>query len=198
MIRHFPTKGNLEKRYVGRTDESILKINPSNLRFMVEGQDQKEMLSSIQNVFVSPLVRCRQTRDLVFPYKREQIISNFTECDFGEFEYKNYQDLNMDPEYIKWMETGELKHFPKGESLEMFKQRSVQGFLECMELCRTHKWNSVAMVVHGGTIMSIMESIMEPKMDFYHWHVKNGEGYCLTFDERSNKYAYSTIDLFGC
>ena len=38
------------------------------------------------------------------------------------------------------------------------------------------------MVVHGGTIMNIMEAYALPKKEFYEWHVDNGCGYLVELD----------------
>ena len=38
------------------------------------------------------------------------------------------------------------------------------------------------LVVHGGTIMSIMERYVVSEKSFYDWHVKNGEGYLVVVE----------------
>lgn len=40
-----------------------------------------------------------------------------------------------------------------------------------------------ALVVHGGTIMNIMEEYADIQKPFYEWHVKNGGGYEVELDE---------------
>lgn len=40
----------------------------------------------------------------------------------------------------------------------------------------------VAFVVHGGTIMSILEAFAEEKKNYYDWQVKNGCGYVASTD----------------
>jgi alpha-ribazole phosphatase len=37
-------------------------------------------------------------------------------------------------------------------------------------------------VVHGGTIMSVMEKYAVPKGNYYDFQVKNGQGYITEFD----------------
>ena len=39
-----------------------------------------------------------------------------------------------------------------------------------------------ALVIHGGTIMNIMEKYALPKKEFYEWHVGNGCGYLVELD----------------
>ena len=39
-----------------------------------------------------------------------------------------------------------------------------------------------ALVIHGGTIMNIMEAYADRARPFYEWHVKNGGGYEIEID----------------
>ena len=55
MFRHFATAGNLEKRYIGTTDEPILPVSS------VSGVPEVEI------VLASPLLRCRETAGLLYP-----------------------------------------------------------------------------------------------------------------------------------
>ena len=41
----------------------------------------------------------------------------------------------------------------------------------------------VALVIHGGTIMNIMEEYADIQKPFYEWHVRNGGGYEVELDE---------------
>ena len=41
---------------------------------------------------------------------------------------------------------------------------------------------SMAFVVHGGTIMAILEKYGYPERDYYGWNVKNGHGWTGDFD----------------
>ena len=54
---------------------------------------------------------------------------------------------------------------------------------ECLEENET----SVALVVHGGTIMSIMEKFDTDGKGFYEYQVKNGNGYVLRLNEEQWK-----------
>ena len=40
-----------------------------------------------------------------------------------------------------------------------------------------------ALVVHGGTIMSILAAYAAEKEEFYHWQIKNGEGFRMLVNE---------------
>ena len=133
LIRHGVTKGNQEGRYVGRTDEPVLCGELERLKYL------GGTLSLVQHVFSSPLLRCRQSGEALFfsnniligeisqgcsPLKEAtgnmQIIPEFREMDFGEFEYKNYQELNGNPAYQQFIDSGGTIAFPGGEEPEEF------------------------------------------------------------------------------
>ena len=162
MIRHGKTYGNSRGRYIGTTDEPLL----------LEEADQ---------VFASPLMRCVQTAEILFPGQEPCLIPEFAECDFGEFENKNYQELSDNPDYQKWIDSGGTLGFPGGESMVEFQERCLAGMERVVAMSYEKDWEEIALVVHGGTIMSILGAYGFPKQDYFEWHVNNGEGYRVRF-----------------
>lgn len=168
MVRHFATAGNLEKRYIGVTDEDI------KTECVPEYALEKW---KPEVVIVSPLKRCRQTAEILFHGTEQIVCDKMRECDFGLFEGKNYLELTGDPAYQSWIDSGGTESFPGGEDPMDFRRRSVCGFEEMMEKMIEEKRQKLAVVVHGGTIMSVMEAFDPEKQEFYHWQVKNGNGF---------------------
>jgi len=188
LIRHFATEGNLEKRYIGVTDEEIkaecvlehtLK-KEENRRY---GKKNGRAKWEPELVIVSPLRRCRQTAEILFPGAEQVVCEQMRECDFGLFEGKNYQELTGNPKYQSWIDSGGTKAFPGGEDPMEFRKRCVCGFEQMMEKMIKGKRKKIAFVVHGGTIMSVMEAFDPEKKEFYHWQVKNGKGFHFQIEE---------------
>ena len=159
LIRHFATEGNLEKRYIGVTDEGIktecipeydLKKEENGRYGKGNGREKWEP----ELVIVSTLKRCRQTAEILFPGAEQVVCEQMRECDFGLFEGKNYQELTGNPKYQSWIDSGGTKAFPGGEDPMEFRKRCVCGFEEMMEKMIKGKRKKIAFVVHGGTIMS--------------------------------------------
>lgn len=183
------TEGNKYGRYIGVTDEPLCEEGIQQLK------EKNYPVPEI--VFVSPLTRCRVTADILFQGESAIVIDNLAECNFGEFENKNYLELSDNPLYQKWVDSNGTLSFPGGESPEEFKKRSIRAFEEVVEICVKNNIEDAAIVTHGGTIMSIMEVYAEEKKDFYQWHVKNGCGYHLIIDRKDwkkniDKYARLT------
>ncbi len=169
LIRHGKTMGNSQGRYIGITDEPLL----DNERIKLEQRSYPEAKA----VFVSPLLRCRQTAAAIYPDHPVRIMEDMAECDFGSFENKNWKEMKDDPEYQAWIDSDGTLPFPGGEDPMEFRKRCCRGFERAVAGCLREKIESAAFVVHGGTIMSILEQYAVPQKGFYDWHVENGEGY---------------------
>ena len=107
LIRHGMTEGNRYQRYIGKTDELLCEEGKEKLKEFFYPEPEA--------VFVSPLVRCRETAEILFPEKRLRIIDQLAECDFGDFENKNYLELSGNPDYQAWVDSGGILPFPNGE-----------------------------------------------------------------------------------
>lgn len=201
FIRHGATNGNLEKRYIGKTDESLCE---SGILQIKKNLAQKKYPRA-DIIFSSPMKRCLETCSLIYPNRPPIIIEEFKEMNFGSFEGKNYDELKSNPEYQKWLESKGKIPFPNGEGREDFITRTVKGFQKMIEIVRhceqseaistkegenyqkmlqkiIHLNNDfkydkeklrISAVVHGGTIMAIMSELT--KKDYYDFQVANGE-----------------------
>ena len=172
FLRHAMTAGNLEKRYIGRTDEPLCR----------EGTEQLASVSipRCELLVCSPMKRCTETAALLFPGQEPVICEELRECDFGDFEGKYYPELNGDERYQKWIDSGGTLPFPNGESPDGFRERCCGGFMRIME--RYREVESAAFVIHGGTIMSLLSRFAVPHRDYFDWQCKNAHGYRCEYD----------------
>ncbi|MFP3155775.1 histidine phosphatase family protein [Lachnospiraceae bacterium ZAX-1] len=169
LIRHGQTQGNMQGRYVGRTNEPLLQESIKQLKNMT--------VPLVSYVFTSNLLRCIQTAQCIYPNVPSIAVDGLQEIDFGRYEYKNYRDLNGDKQYQRFIDSGGLEPFPDEETLRSFRVQCVQAFGSCMAEARIKNFSAVAFVIHGGTIMAILETFGYPKKNYYDWQVKNGSGY---------------------
>lgn len=189
LIRHGSTAGNLEKRYVGTTDEPLTPEAVCGLEKMRKSSRQYSGNSGKDSlmVFVSPLLRCLMTAKLLFPNTELKVEEDLRECSFGEFEYKNYQELSADARYQAWIDSGGELPFPDGESRSQFAKRCCRAFVKACDTAERAGCTEAAFVVHGGTIMAVMEQFGVPHRGYFEWQVKNAEGFfgelCKAADE---------------
>ena len=186
LIRHLPTPGNEKRQYIGRTDEAL------SLAAVEKFQRQHGAGAKI----ASPLKRCVQTAKLIWPGQEIRTEPMLRECDFGQYERKTYEELKNEPEYIEWMESGGMTTFPGGEEQTEFRARCAAGAEKWIGQLLEKRADSVAFVIHGGTIMAVLEQLAEGPREFYRWQAENGGGYIAEADREewlSGRYVLRNI-----
>lgn len=179
LVRHGQTAGNREHRYVGRTDEPLCAEGRKALA--------KVKAPEAELLFVSPMRRCVETARILYPHLEAIRVPELSECDFGLFEGKNWRELSGDPKYQRWIDSGGTLPFPGGESREAFCGRCRAGFSRVMERILDAVCREAAVVVHGGTIMAVMDAWSKPHRDYYDWQIGNGEW--ITVRTKAEKWA---------
>lgn len=177
LIRHGITEGNKQKRYIGATDENL---SLSGIYELFESAS-KEMYPKVNKVYLSPMKRCIETAKIIYPNTECEIVNDLRETNFGDFENKNFEELKDNENYKKWINEGGNIAFPNGEDRESFSLRCEKAFENIINQSLGEK--CIALVVHGGTIMSILDKYSFPHKDFYSWQVRNGEGYIVSIDK---------------
>ena len=171
LLRHGQTQGNLERRYIGSTDQPLCPQG----RAALAGR----RLPAVERVYASPLLRCRETAALVYPGTACEIVEDLRECSFGAFEGHTYEELKDSPDYRRWLDTAGMAAPPGGEGKADMVRRTLAAFRDITS--RHGPEASIALVVHGGTIMALLEAL-EDRHEFYRWQAPNGGGYRCHWD----------------
>ena len=190
IIRHGKTQSNIERRYMGcRTDEDLLETEKSSLHDPGIADDDLLIISS-------PMKRSLQTAHIFFPGREILVAEDLREMDFGIFEGKNYMDLNGDPDYQAWVDSGCTSRIPDGESMDSFIKRTMTGFREAVRTAIDKRAATLCIVAHGGSIMSVMYSLFGG--NYYDYYTQNGDGYIfrLEVDDAGYFTAAGTYDSF--
>ncbi|MDR1753424.1 MAG: histidine phosphatase family protein [Eubacterium sp.] len=173
FIRHGETLGNAEKRYIGITDENLSRDGKVKLKTLIKNASYP----TADRVYTSSLKRATQTAELIYPGVAAVRVSDFRECDFGDFEGRNYVELNGDPSYQIWIDSGGEMKFPNGESRAELSDRVILAFEKIMKTLYLKGAECTAFVVHKGTIMSIMDRYAKPERPYFDWSMQNGHGF---------------------
>lgn len=194
LLRHGQTQGNLEKRYIGKTDEPLLLDDTESMRKIsaLQKRLEQEGIAGSQKLFVSPMLRCRQTAELLFPGQEQVAIDKLREMDFGRFEAKNYMELSADPAYQAWIDSDGRLPFPEGEDRECFIKRTMEGFRQMTEQAWRENCGQIAAVVHGGSIMAILSCLMQD--DYFAYQVPNLAGYAFQYEGAGKIQAVRRIE----
>lgn len=179
LIRHGMTSGNQLKKYIGTTDEPLCEEGIRQLK----KRAAEGFYPDCERVVISPMIRCVQTAEILFSQAEKVIEPQLRECDFGKFEGKNYEELKNDKEYIAWVNSNATLPFPGGENVSGFKKRCINAFekMVAREGSCLHG-GMLAFVVHGGTIMSVMERFDVCHREYFDYRVDNGEGFLVAYD----------------
>lgn len=188
------------------------KLTGSSAIWRRTDADLTDDLAMDLKLYVSPMRRCRETAAILFPGVRSTVVDDFREMNFGEFEYKNYRELNGNPSYQAYIDSGGETAFPGGESKRAFCERVVRAaepliFPNQFQSARStpdserpqketeDKAGSsgssdsgsglIVLVAHGGTIMAIMDRFSSPHEDYFSWQVAPGGMLLAKRNERS-------------
>lgn len=173
FIRHGQTEANVQGAYIGVTDvhlspkgrEQLLKISNE------QGYPRTEMLIS------SPLSRCLETCEAIFPSQNVTLNGAFSECNFGDWEGKTAAQLAGEPKFAEWLSNSEKTPPPNGESGADFTRRVCLGFERLVNSMMTSGISSLTIVTHGGVIMTLLAVYGLPQAHSYDWRMDCGYGY---------------------
>lgn len=175
LIRHGLTDGNLKGTYTGREDVSVNAQGIKELEYL-KGQFEYPQVGA---VFVSPLVRCKQTAAVLYPGAPLLEIPGLTEYDFGEFEGKTPEELKDDKRYAEWVGSAGEAKAPFGESNDDFVARVAEAFCKVVEGMLKTSTTTASIVTHGGVIMAILSMFGLPEAPMHEWISTPGEGYTI-------------------
>lgn len=168
LIRHLPTNGNREHRYIGWTDEAIADVGTVDWRFRWEPG----------TVYGSDLRRARESAALYFPKAEYKADFRFRENHFGEWEGKTYEVLKDNDTYRDWIDDPYGRKPPGGESLAITEKRVLSAF---MALPSEEK--DYFVVTHGGPIRILLTRFSPEPQDFWSWRIPHGSAWRLEWQE---------------
>ncbi|HJA62929.1 MAG TPA: histidine phosphatase family protein [Candidatus Intestinimonas stercoravium] len=171
LVRHGTTQGNKEKRFIGTLDVPLAP----------EGEELARRvglhLPRVEHLYRSPLQRCRQTAELLWPGVEQTVVPGLRETDFGPFEGKNHEELKDDPLYQQWISTPNFAAVPVGEGPEATARRVEEAIRAVIADAGSHGYETVGVVSHGGTLMGLLSRFGRPERPYYDWFCPNCGGY---------------------
>ena len=114
VLRHGLTEANEKGIYIGSTDMPLSAKGASELAAKMDEYDYP----TVHRVYSSPLRRCTETADILFPCTELCVVDDLRELDLGVFENKSVDELLNNDEYKAWLRGGKDTRPPNGESLE--------------------------------------------------------------------------------
>ncbi len=175
FIRHGSVDETLSGKYIGTTDVSLSDKGKMSLKKF--SNDYFYPQPAV--VFTSPLKRCIQTCNILFPNLKPLVIDALSECNFGEWEGKTADELSSDENFKKWLAGDNSVKPPRGESNNDFVRRICNMFESIVEGLMKTGTTECAIVTHGGVIMTLLAVYGLPQAKPFEWTMDNGFGYSL-------------------
>ncbi len=152
LIRHACAEGDLQGRFVGRTDLPLSAEGPEQARKLLP------LVRAMQPgaCYCSPLLRARQTAEVLLEQTRlpVQIDDDLREIDFGEWECRTFEEIAARNAHAvdRWAAFDHRFAFPGGESLGGFLARVRRSARRLSE----DPASVVLAVTHGGMIRELI------------------------------------------
>ena len=175
FIRHGLTDANINGQYAGITDIPVCEEGIKRLEKLKNNYEYPKA----EAYFSSPLIRCRQTCNVIYPDATPIIVDNLKECDFGDWEMKTPADLKGNQDYEEWLKSGRQLSPPNGESGIDFQTRICGALEKLIENLMRQGITSASVFAHGGVIMTLIAVYGLPKIDPFKLIVANGCGYSV-------------------
>ena len=173
LIRHGMTVANEMGIYIGSTDMPLSDKGAAELAAKMDEFDYPK----VHRVYTSPLKRCVETADILYPYTETSIVPELREADLGKFENKSVDELMGREDYKAWLSGGKDSRPPEGESLEELTARcytAIHGIINDMMHTGITR---AAVITHAGIISNLLTGFGLPKYDPKYLTAGAGEGF---------------------
>lgn len=175
LMRHGSTPGNLHKRYIGKTDESL--TDKGRAEAVAAGVHPE-----VKKVYVSPAKRCRETAALCFPEAEQVVYEGLREMDFGDFENQSAAELSRNTAYQVWVDGYCEGICPNGENKDSLLHRAESAFIDLIKEAESQGEKQVFIVAHNGPMMAIMHLFTGRQGDYFDWHSPHAQGWHVELD----------------
>lgn len=175
LLRNMPCEGNLEGRYIGRTESPLAESSITELLQM----KRKFNYPRVPGYYAAPCTRCVDTLRLIYPWADPEVILELAECDFGDWENKTADELKNEPGFVEWMQDGGKTAPPNGESGAVVAQRVCMGFEMLVQNLMVKGETGAVLVVGAGALTTILSAYGLPQAKPYDWMCAPGCGYTV-------------------
>ena len=169
MVRHGRSRGNREGVYIGWTDTPL---DP-------EGAEQIQAVKAalperFDAVYVSPLLRTRQSADILVGPGGYSLCEGIKETHFGTWEGMNAARIAAEypQDWEAWQRDWIDTVPPGGESARQAYDR-IRAALA--DILAAHEQGQVLLVTHGGVIRLLLCQLLEVEME-KSWHYRLDPG----------------------
>lgn len=170
LLRHGETDWNEQRLYQGRSD---IPLSLQGRAALTEAPCMPD------TVYITPLRRTAETAARVFPGVPRIVVPDLIEMDFGAFEGRSAAEMAEDADYRAWVDGLCRGRCPDGEDLAGFCARVCAAFEDLLDRERRRGSAHIALVVHGGVVMAVMERFAFPARGYFDYMPPTAGGYLV-------------------
>lgn len=179
LIRHGKTAMNAQGRYNGLIDEELSPLGIAEAKRAIPNME-------VRRLYVSPLLRARQTGAILFPAAEQIVVDDLREMYFGECDGKSEAEMVHLPGFLPWNPNGPIMPYPGGETIDEVSERACAAVDE-IALRHNGEDDHEYAITHGGVFMAIMYRHDKAKRQLIHWHTSNMCGFTFTLGKNGLK-----------
>ncbi len=193
VIRHGQTMANEKGIYIGRTDYPLSDRGAAELA----AKTDEYVYPNVARVYSSPLRRCIETAEILFPQVAVQTVDNLMEMNFGIFEGKSAAELTGRADFREWLKGGMDCRPPEGETVKEVQLRSFKALREIILDMMQEDLLHCAVITHSGIISNMMAGFGLPKIDAKELLAQPGEGFdiLVTADLWQRSQAFEILGM---
>ncbi|MCD8220195.1 MAG: histidine phosphatase family protein [Ruminococcus sp.] len=193
VIRHGRTEANEKGIYIGQTDYVLSDKGAAELLAKTDEYEYPH----VARVYSSPLRRCLETAELLFPDTPIQTVDNLIEMNFGVFEGKSSDELVSQEAFRTWLKGGVDCRPPQGESVKEVQLRIFRALCEMIADMMQADLLHCAVITHGGIISNMLAGFGLPKIPAQELFCEPGEGYdiLVTADLWQHSQAFEILGM---
>lgn len=181
LIRHGITEPNILGNWAGSTDVPITAQAEKDIKELAARYAYPE----VPMVCRSPLIRCRQTMEAIYPGREGIIIDDLQELDFGDYEgaygLDALEELGAAPISERRLDF----RFPGGESFGICLNRGIHAIDQIVEKAEAAGCHEVSAITHSMWISVLLKYCLYPKAPNQSLFCGNGHGITILAEPKT-------------
>lgn len=178
LIRHGITHSNMKGYFVGSRDELITLQAAEQLRLLAECYPYPKA----DMIYRSPLTRCRQTMEEIYPNQRNIVIRGLREIEFGRCEGVLAQEVFKEFGAPPIRERRREFSFPGGESFGDCLERGIKSIDKIIKDSVSEGYSAVSVITHSMWISTFLQYCMVSETHCTNLYCGNGMGISILAD----------------
>lgn len=182
LIRAGITQGNINGILIGTKDEPLAQTAQKNIKKNVE----QMYYDAVERVYSSPLIRCMQSAQIIYPDISCIVNDDLRPLDIGELTNMPIYKAKYSKLFDDWADSDTIQPLGGGENPNLFEIRCTKCIREILNTCAEEGVSSIAVFSHRLYINTLLKHFIVPKNVYYNWRIPHGKSYKLYYNTLTN------------